>query len=363
MSYNLARLWSHAVITKQAVDGGADLSKLQESLRVFYNKSGAIYHPCHKDLMGSMDLHSTLIDPNLLQQYEQEFAQWLQSHSTNQIPGLDQYDADIMQGSTQAIDHWHTHHKEKRVVCMKGEYPYHAIVRKNLGCAYIEIESPEQIQNNDAVIISLPFYDTGNVHELLDEILDQCHKKNVPVLLDCVWYPIAESITVPADHPAVDCVAFSLSKTFPVAYGRCGIRFTKKHYNDGGKVHSFVNYNNRLTAAVGLKFIRTYSPDWITQRFSALRDKICQHLDLTKTSCVSICQGNSSWQAYTDNYKHELRKTYDLNASVFQSSACKLGIQTLLEYDSYVEQMFDLDEQAIKQLITENIRQKINADF
>ena len=83
---------------------------------------------------------------------------------------------------------------------------------------------------------------------------------------------------------------------------------------------------------------------------------------MKKTSCVTVVQGNETWRPYTDAYKHYIKKLYDLDASVFQSSVSKLGIQNLLQYDSYVEKIIDMDEQQLQQEIKKNIKDHKNAN-
>lgn len=350
MSFTTGQKWAEAILIHESYLQEVDIRKIKEEIGVFYNRSGAIYHRCHDKLLSSLDLKKSLRDGNILKKYENYFVSWLTKHSTNQINGIEKFEADIMQGSTQVFDHWHAKHKNRRIVCLRGEYPYHAIVCRDLKMDYHEFESVDELKENDAFVVSLPNYDTGNMPTNLVEILDRCETLNIPVLLDCVWYTIASDIVIPADHPSVEVVAFSLSKTFPVAYARCGLRLSKADYSDGAKMHSKIDYNNRLSAAVGLSFMMEYPSDWVIHKFGTLRDRICEKLDLIPTSCVSVCHGKEQWKEYNTFYKEGFRKKYDLNASALQSSVIKLGIQRLLENDNFVSKWCDSDEQVAKDI-------------
>ena len=44
------------------------------------------------------------------------------------------------------------------------------------------------IKKNDAVVISLPFSDTGSKHQDMEKLIDLCDRLNVPVLIDCCYF-------------------------------------------------------------------------------------------------------------------------------------------------------------------------------
>jgi hypothetical protein len=68
-----------------------------------------------------------------------------------------------------------------------------------------------RIQTNDAVVISLPFSDYGKEHPRMREILDECEKWEVPVLIDCAYYVIARDINFDfSKYSCIEDITFSL---------------------------------------------------------------------------------------------------------------------------------------------------------
>jgi hypothetical protein len=83
-----------------------------------------------------------------------------------------------------------------------------------------------RIQTNDAVVISLPFSDYGKEHPKMREILDECERWEVPVLIDCAYYVIARDINFDfSKYSCIEDITFSLSKGFHSATRlRAGIK-------------------------------------------------------------------------------------------------------------------------------------------
>jgi hypothetical protein len=128
---------------------------------------------------------------------------------------------------------------------------YHKLAwRDKFDWAWIEDDS---LRSNDAVVISLPFADTGAKHTEYDWLMKQCMLKDIPVLVDCAYYGICNNIEFDFTATCITDITFSLSKTFPVANARIGIRFTKEDNDDTMFVYHKIHYNNKLGAGLGLE--------------------------------------------------------------------------------------------------------------
>jgi hypothetical protein len=116
-------------------------------------------------------------------------------------------------------------------------------------------------------------------------------------------------------------VAFSLSKTFPVAHARVGMRYTRPDHRDGQKLHSSINYDNRITAAVGSAIIEHFSSDWVVDNYQKCYDRLVEILSLTPGDSVLFAEGDVSWQEYG---RKSLLETYklDLDFKLFRNRIC-----------------------------------------
>ena len=101
----------------------------------------------------------------------------------------------------------------------------------------------DEIRQNDVVLISVPFSDTGAVPNNLENLLQQCDDNNVPVMLDLAYINLAINLEVDLTHPCIEYVVSSLSKVFPVELYRIGIRMQRKKFEDQLYVINEDNYN------------------------------------------------------------------------------------------------------------------------
>jgi hypothetical protein len=145
----------------------------------------------------------------------------------------------------------------------------------------------EEIAKNDAVIVSLPFADTGNQHsEFTQQLLDQCYDLGVPVLVDCAFFGICAKINFNFDHPAITDICFSLSKTAPVNLLRIGLRFTRPGFYDSLQIYHNSQYVNKLGASVGISLLNNIGPDSTFNEWRVRQINFCEQMSLDPSDTV-----------------------------------------------------------------------------
>lgn len=251
--------------------------------------------------------------------------QWILNHPTNHILGLDQLQKDFSAGTTQSFDSFYWRHRQKRMRCLIGEYFYHLKTWTATSTDWSFVTDDAPLQPNDALVISVPFCDTGNQIHDLESILDCCDRLNIPVLIDCCYYTISSGIDINVEHPCVDTVAFSLSKAFPVANLRIGLRYTKPGIFDGQYLMNSISYNNNLSAYIGTRIIEKFGCDYIYSTYQARQQTLCNYFGWSPSQSVIFALGNSDWNMYNRN---NLLQAYqlDLDPDQFHNRICLVGI-------------------------------------
>jgi hypothetical protein len=250
---------------------------------------------------------------------------WLQNHPTNKIEGLDQFQRDYSSGTTQSFDSFYWRHRQRRMRCFVGEYFYHLKTWISTNTPWGFITESDPLTVNDALIISVPFCDTGNQIDELDSVLSRCDQLGIPVLVDCCYYTISSGVNINLIHSCIDTVAFSLSKAFPVANLRIGVRYTKPGIYDGQYLMNSIGYNNSLSALVGLKIIENFDCTYIYNTYRQRQLSVCNYFELQPSQSVIFAIGNSQWNIYNRN---NLLQTYqlDLDADQFCNRLCLVSI-------------------------------------
>lgn len=229
--------------------------------------------------------------------FVEAYFHWLQQSHYNNLKNLDQFKIlSFSNGTTEGFDNFYINHKNHRFRILRGEYMYHAATWKDrFRWAYID---QDDLQTGDAVIISMPFSDTGNQHPQTNEILDICESLKIPVLIDCAFIGICAGISFDFGHPAITDITFSLSKTLPVANLRIGIRCRRQDNDDGMLILHKTNYTNRLSAAVGLDLLQKFNQDYNYQRWKSKQLEFCSKLGVDPSASVIFGIGDSRWESY-----------------------------------------------------------------
>jgi hypothetical protein len=240
-----------------------------------------------------------LADTDIHNQFLEQYTKWILDTKRNKITGLDEFDIAVFsQGTSESFDKFYLKNSTRRFRCFRGEYMYHAASWRNYfsnNWCYLD---QDDIQPNDAVIISLPFSDTGNKHVDMDRVLERCTQLGVPVLVDCAFFGICQNIDFDFSWPCITDITFSLSKTMPISHARIGMRLTKIDDDDSLLVHHKTQYINRLSCGIGIEMLKLYSADYNCERWESVQQNFCQQLDILPSSTVVFGLDQNKYTQY-----------------------------------------------------------------
>ena len=228
-----------------------------------------------------------LFDESCTQNYLNSFDNWIKSTKNNSIIDLDKFGYKCFShGSAQSFDKFYLNNPLKRFRCFRGEYLYHQLAwRDRYNWQYLE---DDKLKNGDAVVISLPFADTGNKHINYDSLMQQCCDLNIPVLVDCAYFGVCSNIAFDFSFECITDITFSLSKTFPISHARAGIRYTKQDTDDTLFVYQKIDYVNRLSESIALRFLNNISSDYISSKYKNQQIELCKNLGIEPSNTVMI---------------------------------------------------------------------------
>jgi hypothetical protein len=267
-----------------------------------YGSIHAIYNPYMESeinkIISRVTQDGCLNDPTIHTKFLNRFYNWILETKNNTITGLENFTAKVItNGSTEAFDKFYLKNKTRRLRYFKGEYMYHAAASKSYFTPAPYIDD-EQIDNNDVIVISLPFADTGAEHPKMDKVLSICNALGVPVLIDCCYYGACADLTMNFNYDCITDITFSLAKSFPVGFMRVGMRLTREDNNDPLFVYNKNNYINRIAAAVGLELLNVYSPDYNYDTYKYVQKYFCKELGVKPSKCVFFATSKDKFPEY-----------------------------------------------------------------
>lgn len=248
-----------------------------------------------KSFINGIDSSRFLYSDDVHQEFTDRYFDWLNSSKLNKIEGLENFkNRKLVAGTIQAFDHFYLRHYRRRFRFFKGEFMYHsACLKQNIDWSWLD---DRNIEDNDAVIVSVPFSDWGTQRDIND-ILEQCNDLQVPVLLDFAYFPCTKNIEINLDDfPCVETVAFSISKAF---YGgeflRVGMRLQREDWDDGVDVFNSVDMINRISVGIANELIKKYSVDHNWDTYSDDYFSVCKELNLEPTDCIMFGLGDKEY--------------------------------------------------------------------
>jgi hypothetical protein len=220
--------------------------------------------------------------------YLNTYKEWM--FSTHNAEGHRQYDQMCYtHGTTETFSQFYIRYRNaRRLRIKKGDYFYHSMMHRLwYGDRFAWLDDDE-IKEGDVLVISVPFSQTGDVPGNLEDILNECDKKSVPVLLDLAYINIAKGLDINLEHPCIEYITSSLSKVFPLELNRVGIRLQKNKFEDQLYVinEDGYNYINIQNCYVATKLMQQFPADYIYNKYLLKQKQYCEELDLVPSKCV-----------------------------------------------------------------------------
>lgn len=226
-----------------------------------------------------------LANDNIIDEFLYNYDLWIKTTTLNKLVGLEDFKYKCYSnGTTEAFDKFYMKNANRRFRNFRGEYMYHKLAwRDKFVWEWLE-DAP--LHKNDAVVISLPFADTGDKHGSYHNLMRKCCELGVPVLVDCAYFGVCYNIDIDLAYSCITDVTFSLSKTFPVAYARIGMRYTREDDDDTMFVYHKISYNNKLGAALGMNYINKFTPDFMPQKYMQKQKDYCTKLNVHPSNTI-----------------------------------------------------------------------------
>lgn len=215
------------------------------------------------------------ISDKVYDDFKIECEAWILSSKLNTLSGLDAFARkDICIGCTQFID---AIYMKGPVQVLRGDYRYHERLKQ---CIFKDVGS---LIPSIPLIIAMPFPSIGAPHSNMEEILNECLAKNIPVHIDGAWITCCKDITFDFSHPAIHSVGISLSKGLGLGWNRIGLRWTRQTEQDSVTIMNDFRMNNRVLVMIGLHFLRNVESDYLWKTHGHRYHKICNDFNLTPT--------------------------------------------------------------------------------
>jgi len=262
---------------------------------MFYKNAIPIPNKHVRDVINTVKFDSTL---SVYDRYIEMFDKWIKSSKNNHLTNLDAYtNKKFISGTIQSFDHFYLKHNKLRFRFFQGEFMYHrASMKNNLNWEWL---STEPLMIGDALVISVPFSDTGSMHTKLVSLLDKCEELQIPVLLDMAYYPITKNINLNLNYTCIDTICFSLSKAFDGAqWLRCGIRYQRYDNDDGIDIYNSVDMTPRIPMQLAIALMNNFSVDYNWDTYGETYTNVCKTHNLQQTDCVIFGLGDNSFNEY-----------------------------------------------------------------
>ena len=260
------------------------------------NKKFANYS---SSLLKNLNINNLVKDKKLLNNFLNYYIEWLDKSTLNNLKNLKRFKyASYTHGASQAFDFFYSKYKNKNFRFFKGDFIYHQLsCRNNYKYEFLD---NLKLKKNDAVIISLPFSDSGDKHNKMDEILVICEKKLIPVLIDCAYINLARDIHFDfSKYKCIEEITFSLSKPFfSLDRFRIGIRLKKNFDDDPIDVFNSYDMYNKIGAHLGLSFMNKFSPDENQILYYKKQQNICKEFGLLPSKSIIFGLGDNKYQSF-----------------------------------------------------------------
>ncbi len=228
-------------------------------------------------------------------EFQQAATDYFLATKLNQLSGLESFPVrETILGCNHAIDSLIMQHGLDNLQIFEHDYKYYTRLDPDKSWA-----TPGQLIPGLPVLMAMPSPGYLDLHPNQQAILDEAFDKHCAVHLDCAWLGAAQNICFNFDHPAVQSVSMSLSKSMDMFWNRIGVRYSRQQ--DDNNCVSIYNQHNmihELAVETALTHLRQIPPDHVWNHYHTAYYESCQALKLRPTKMVHVMQSMDRTKMY-----------------------------------------------------------------
>lgn len=235
-------------------------------------------------------------DYDVQEEYLDYYPRWIESSKSCSVTGVETFPYRFVSlGVTQTLDWFHLEcaRNRWRMRLLRGEYPYNRDVFD-----FNEFIDDEPLVKGDAVIISVPFSASGDLHPRYKEIMETCTKLDIPVMVDCAWFGTCYDLHWSLDYDCIKVVAFSTTKGLQTGNWRAGICFSK--WNHGSlAIQTEWHHGIHMNTYISLLLMKQFSPDYTPNLYRESQKEVCKYFGLQPSKTIHIATGDDQWDYFS----------------------------------------------------------------
>jgi hypothetical protein len=222
--------------------------------------------------------------------------EYFQGSQINHLLGFEKFShIDVILGCTQFIDNLILHHGLKGLQILPYDYMYYWRLDPGLTPAVIG-----QLDPTKPLLISMPFVGTCDKHVQMNEILQECLEKNIPVHIDAAWLTCAANIEFDFSHPAIQSFGISLSKGMNLGWNRIGLRWSRhKDKTDSISIQNEYNMIPLAILNIGYQHLQKIPPDHLWNVYGDQYCELCKKMHLRPTNIIHLAQSIDRKKCYS----------------------------------------------------------------
>lgn len=212
---------------------------------------------------------------------------WFKSSKLNTLVGWNKFnETDIILGCTHYIEStclkygWKIQH-------LPNEYSYYRLNGKSPTLI-------DDLQEHVPLIISLPTWQTCNIHSEWDRVLQICEEKNIDIHIDGAWFQSARDIEFDFDHPNIKSFAMSIGKGIDVQWNRIGIRWSRQKTVDSITIMNSLDQIHHSAITCGAYIMENVEKDYAWNKYAEANKKLATMNGLKQTNSCHVLRDDQN---------------------------------------------------------------------
>ena len=302
--FEIAMLISIAQSQNKAPRGERDWDRISNDFKSIYGRAKHLYcdvralrDPEHIDFLKNYKMDLYKVHQNLDQ--HNELVDVATKWTGNHLYLGDNLSLLSMPSTRNAVIEFLQKNKERTVRIHQQEY-WNKSHLKHYKVDAKYFVNPDDIKENDCIIISVPLHGTYERPEWIYDLFKKCSSINVPILVDACWAWFQHDFFLDLNYDCIDTVTCTLGKLFPIEGFRQGFKFTKtKDISKYDVMYSTNRFGNQLL----IDLMRKFPANDIVKKYSDKQDFWCKKLGLEKTKSIHNAHSGDDLLWYAE-HKH-----------------------------------------------------------